>query len=233
MKGNIPRAVSELASAIVWACVAVSMTMVPTLVRLQAQTATPLIEARFVQTRVSKAHLDSPVVIQEGTYFLAQDGRYRIERRNERASTAEIVDFRQRRRAVLDLIGKTAIVGSMSVLPPGTDTVPAVPMVVQPSAPSPRSERRETLGPRMISGGLVLEGYRFTVLRDGAQVDTFEVWEYRFPEHGLLPVLMEERFEDGREIMERRVTAVMTVPMSEELFSVPVDFAVVKRHPRP
>ncbi len=57
-------------------------------------------------------------------------------------------------------------------------------------------------------------------------VHTFEVWDYRFPDSRILPVILEQRIETPTTVDEQRVASSETKVVTLELFEIPDDFSV-------
>lgn len=190
-----------------------------------------VMKADFNVTRLVKGRDATPIDVETGAYFIASDGRYRIDSlllgTGERS--AEIVNFRENRRVVLDFALKQATVGSNSTVWGGPSSIrrPA------PGGPPTglNSESNMTrLGTRNVAG-LTLEGTLQTTTfygNDRLLVHTMELWTYRFPDPRILPIVMERRFEGPDEIVERRVHDVATIQMSSSIFEVPTDFTVTQ-----
>jgi hypothetical protein len=187
-----------------------------------------LIKARYVESKVSKDAGTAPVLVEEGTYLIDPEGRYRIERTRGGSRTAEIVDLRGNRRSALDLDRKVAVIGSMSEVLPGNFSLPGGPLVDE-SAGSPQRQRGETLATKVVAGGLALQGVRFTLKGAVGVTLTMENWYYRFSDRTMAPVMLELRFEDARSITVREVTDVAELPMDEGMFAVPLTFTVVRK----
>jgi hypothetical protein len=199
---------------------------------VQAQGATlEVVKVDFVRTLLKKAPAEAPTITEEGTYLIAPDGTYRVDKRSRGERTAEIVKFREKRRIALNLDTRQAVIGSNT---PGAWVVPpsAVPRGV-PGAPGglrPESRDRMDLGVRSL-GTLTLRGTLFTLVfsRGGSQiVHTIEIWDYRAPDPRNLPVILEERFESPDDIDERRITDVGTARIPPSMFEVPRGFAVTE-----
>jgi hypothetical protein len=188
-----------------------------------------LLSARYVETMEWKDASRAPAVVENGTCLIDPKGRYRIERLRGTSRTVEIVDVRQNRRSVLDLDKKRVVAGSRSEVSPGTRSLPGGPVIVE-SAGSGWRQRQggQTLGTKVIAGGLTVEGSRFVF--NIAQADarltlTQENWYYVFGDRRLGPVMMEQKFEVPNTITTREVTDVSELPMDESLFVVPASFA--------
>lgn len=200
--------------------------------RISAQTQTQtLITARYVETKVSKNATSAPVVVEEGTYFIDPAGRYRVERLQAGSRTAEVVDLREKRRTALDLDRKQAVSGLLSEIPPGTSSLPTAPIIAE-SAGSRQRQRGQSLGTKVIAGGLEVEGTRFVfnIEQRGARVTlTLDTWRHAFSDRTMAAVMLEQRFEDATTITTREVTDVSALQMDESLFVVPSDFTVVSK----
>jgi hypothetical protein len=196
--------------------------------RVTAQdTSLSVIKVDLSKTRIIKASGQSSN-IENGTYFFASDGKRRIEQTSNGVTRVEIVDFKAEKRIMLDLESKLATVGSPRSLwvAPSSSRRPI--LGGRPSGMEQASEMVK-LGTK-VTGGLTLEGTlqttTFTDKSGSGFVHTFELWAYRFPDPKLVPVILEERFEDSSEIIERRIDAVSTIQDSHGLFEIPTGFTI-------
>ena len=186
-----------------------------------------LVRTRYVETKLYKGASRAPVVLEEGTCTIDPDGRYRVERNRGGSRTAEVVDLRQNRRSDLDLDNKVAVVSPASGQNAGSTLIAGMPQVTDSEA-APQRQRGQDLGSRILASGLAVEGVRFTfnLRQSGSDVTLVqENWYYRFPDRRMSPVLLESRFEDGDTITTKRVVEVSQLPIDEEIFAVPADFA--------
>ena len=155
---------------------------------------------------VTKAHYEHTMqetgqplkIIETGTYNIASDGRYRIDRRSSDASTFELFDPVRRTRTVVNPEQQRAFVHNSSVpwisaragqMPrsiPGLDP-DKLNSLIEESLPEMRiignmglSPNQESLGTRTI-GILEIEGFRYAeTMANGTEV-SIELWFY-FPE---------------------------------------------------
>jgi len=221
---------SIVAASLLFTVVLLVWALSETRIAGQTQTRT-VIRAQYVETMLSKDGSRAPVVVEEGTYFIDPAGRYRVERLHGRSRTAEIVDSREKRRTALDLDRKVGVSGSLSDVAPGTASLPTAP-IVEEWAGSRQRTRGQTLGTKVIAGGLEVEGIRFVwnTVQGGARVTlTMDTWRHAFSDRSMEPVLLELRFEDAKTITIREVTDVSEQPMDDSLFVAPSDFNVVSK----
>jgi hypothetical protein len=182
----------------------------------------------FARTRTTKATGES-VLLEQGTHFLAPDGRQRIDRNQSGFRTVEIMNYRQSQRIFLDVGAKTATVTSMK-LPFMIPNAPGQQAGTLPfTAPHQIESASAQLGDKYVSG-LLLHGQRDTFVHtvaDGSQVvHTIENWIYQFPNRRIMPAILEQRFEDANEIDERQITNASTIVGSDETFLIPNGFVV-------
>lgn len=190
-----------------------------------------VMRADFKVTRLVKGQDVVPIDVEEGTYFIAPDGRYRIDSLHlgTRERSTEIVKFGENRRIVLNPALKQATVGSNSTVWAG----PSSSHRAVPGGPPTglNSESNMTsLGTRNVAG-LVLEGTLQTTSFYGngrSLVHTMELWTYRFEDPRILPIVMERRFEGPDEIVERRIDGATTIEVSSSIFEVPADFTITQ-----
>lgn len=158
-------------------------------------------------------------VVEEGTYQIAPDGVYRIDRLDKATGTrtATIEDFRTSRRTTLHLDRREARIERSGALPRST-----------PSAWQQMDSQRVDLGTKQ-AGSLTLRGYRFTSVFAGPRgeiVHHNEVWSYMPDNPRIVPVILETRFDTPTGVEEQKVVAVDRVRVSRDIFSVPRTFKV-------
>ena len=194
-----------------------------------------IIQADFVRTRLVKGRDQTPSVVEEGSYFIAPDGRYRIDRVSNGVKTAEIVSHKEHKRIVLDFQTKRATLASSAILPltpPPTSSTATAPQIVPGGPPSGfRTDRNMVkLGTKSVGGLLTLQGFLQvnTYSGPGRQfVHTMELWDYRSPDAPRMPpIVMETRFEGPDEIEERRLGIVTTALAPRSSFEIPADFTI-------
>lgn len=170
--------------------------------------------------------------VEQGTYWLASDGRRRVERFNKVSGehTAELFSPKDLRQTAMNVDTKEAVVGpvggGMAIEPPSLKRGARHTGV--PSGLREVSRDRSDLGTKTV-GALVLRGSRVTLVFAGGgteRVHHIEMWEYRPADPRVLPVVLEMRFETPEEIDERRITAVTQTRVAASIFAVPSDFTV-------
>lgn len=174
--------------------------------------------------------------LEEGTYYIASDGTYRIDRVNLLRGgqrTAEIRRAGDARVTALNLDTHEARVhrpagGGMIVPPSTSDPVPSgVPGTWKRSGPL----QTVHLGTKDIDG-LKLEGTESSevlIMADGTrQTHRRQFWVYRPSDRHVIPIVVATRFEMPHGTDERRVTHVSSVQISADLFNVPSNFSTVQ-----
>lgn len=186
-----------------------------------------VINARFVRTLTRVADGQTQV-IAEGTITVAPSGSRRVDTVENGVRTAEILAANSGRRIALNLSARQAVIGSASgpVLPPsiGPRQVP----VGVPDGWSREEQPRQDLGTKTI-GVLVVNGTRFSTIlrRDGQQMlNVRDVWDYRFPDRSIVPVIMETRFETPDSVDERKIVDASAARVGAGFFEVPHGFSV-------
>jgi hypothetical protein len=190
-------------------------------------TVAEILRVSYVQTSILDEH---EKLVEQGTFSIAPDGRYRIDRQKDGVASAEIVDLRANRRVMLDLVKHTALTGTMMMAPivPGSRQRP---VLEQPGLPTVEELNRSTvsLGTKVVNG-LVLEGTMETITSRKPSgsliVNRAEMWAYRLPDNGI--ILVERRFSGDDWVDDRRIVDVNRVQSSDELFKIPAGFAVVE-----
>jgi hypothetical protein len=181
----------------------------------------------YTTTRLVRATGET-VVVETGTYYLAPDGRQRIEHVKNGVETAEIIDYRADKRIALDLARREAVVGSNRTVG-AFPRLPGQPEIGGPTGAVGQNVSRAALGTRDVQG-LSLEGTRmiFTLTKaDGTVlVYTADLWAYRFANRHLVPVILEERFDADKDIVERRIENVTTVRVPGTWFAIPPGFQI-------
>ena len=189
----------------------------------------------FTVTRFVPGSDVQPIPTEEGAFFIAPDGRYRVESLNRATGerTAQIVKFRENRRIVLNLGRKQATIGSNpATLAVPSGSRPAVPSGI-PIVKGNAKSKMTSLGTKIVSG-LVLEGSIQITSSSGngeSFVHTTELWAYRFDDPRILPIVMELRFEAAEEVVERRIDRVATIRLSPTIFEVPTGFTITRLNP--
>ncbi len=195
---------------------------------LLSSQAADAVQVHVRTTRVQKSNPADPVIVEMGTYLIARDGRYRVDKRTPRGEhVAEIVDYRSNRVVKLDLKGRQAIIGSNRAYFAGPGVKGPVPGG-PPSGLSPSSDMVD-LGERVVSG-VTLRGVRQTNVfsaTDQSFVHTMELWNYTFPDPRIPPILVEQRFEGPDEIVETRIEQVESTIAADDAFAIPRNFTVV------
>jgi hypothetical protein len=201
----------------------------------------PATQITYETTSTRKAD-SSRTVVEEGTYTVLADGRYRIDKVKNGSHTAVIVT--RDARTAMNLDTKQAHVGAAAaggyVRAPGeTSPVPPPPpnpsnAMKPPTSVSPSemgNVQKGTVLDTKTVYGLTLEGRRFVHTVNGPAgeptlVFTHEVWFYRFPDPHLVPEILETRMDGPKEVIEQRVIDVQHVQVPATKFAVPANFTV-------
>lgn len=150
-----------------------------------------------------------------------------------RLLTAEILNQRERRRITLNYALKQAVIGSSGLLwsPPASRPRP-VPAPEAPRGWTVQSQDSVDLGTKTF-GALTLHGQRDTVVFSGRgagqgvqRIHTFEVWDYRFRDRSLVPVIVELRIETPDDVDDQHITRVTTTRVPHSTFEIPADFTL-------
>ena len=186
-----------------------------------------VIEAHYVSTTQREDGNQAPRVVEEGTYVIAPDGRYRIDRVNDGERTAEIMIFAENARIALNYEMERAVIGPMNL----RWSAPSArgPRLVPGGAGGPRGISKETselsLGKKAV-GSLLLEGTRYEhVLTGSGETHVFELWVHHFLDPDLLPIIVEQRIETSTSVDERRLTGSWRTQVPRDVFEIPVDFS--------
>ena len=199
----------------------------------------------------------SPQVTETGTYSIAVDGRYRVDRRSPDAATFEIFDPAKGTRTIVNLDQRRAFVqtkpfammsgpagqmpGNLHGLDPdriGSIVEEHIPEMRQPGNMA-LMPGQEFLGKRTI-GIIEVEGIRSVeTLPDGTEI-SYEMWLYfrgsaaTLTPGGapMLPLQLEHRFVLPGLVEEKRVTGVTSAYVSTDLFAVPESIPIVRERPR-
>ena len=218
--------------AIIVAVTILAVCAILSVVRAQG-TALDVIKANYTRTLTTTA-TGQTVVTEEGTYQIAPDGTYRIDRVDHRHNderTAEIQRFRDRKRIMLNIETKEAAIGSNGWA--GALMVPPSSSRPQPGFPPLRedSKDRVDLGTKIVAG-LTLRGTRTTLVSSNKSavsiVHTSEIWAYHAPDPRIIPVILELRIESPYDIDDSHITDVTTARVSQDIFDVPRDFTIRK-----
>jgi hypothetical protein len=177
-----------------------------------------VVKVNYVRT-VTDGTTGGTKVVEEGTYQIAPDGVYRIDRLDKTTGTrtATIEDFRTNQRTTLNLDRGEAHVGSTTVVPRGA-----------PSAWKQMDGQAVDLGTKQ-AGSLTLKGRRFTHVFAGPRgqiVHHNEVWSYHHADPKIIPVILELRFDTPTGVEEQKVVGVERVKASRDIFSVPKTFKI-------
>ncbi len=187
----------------------------------------PFVKAEYRIVQVSKDAPADPVIVEEGTYLIDRQGRYRIDRYRGTAHTAEIVDHVRRERSALDMDRKLVVTWSAGGPRSEWPALPSGPIPVE-SLASGQSQRGEPMGIKAIPGGLTLEGVRFifNIDQGGAPVTlTMERWYLPFNDRTRPPVMLETRFEDAVSVTTHEVVSAKEIPADERAFTIPRSFS--------
>jgi len=198
----------------------------------QAPQSVTVIRAEYVQTRSSRTNGASVSDVEDGVYFLAADGRYRIDRHRTEGQRTEIVDVIRNRQVVLDFVSRVATVGSRGPLLT-TPSVPGAALKTGRGGPPPGATFDVSIPARLGAkqiGELTLYGTRttFRISVPGGQTTTSvnEIWDYHVSDPGVFPIIIEYRFETGDDVTERRLTSAMRAEVPVSTFDVPDGFTI-------
>ena len=179
----------------------------------------------WVETEVLKQAGQVPIIRESGTMYIAPDGRVldekRIYRGSEETLVVRLLDHANNTKLVLDFDRKVAV---------------RTPLRRKTTRRGPRSytvgptlvtdNRKAPLGEKTVDG-ITLEGDRQTMnlnTPNGTIFVAHETWIYRLDVHPAAIIVMEHRYEGGNSIMDRRITQVRTVTISEDMLELPDDF---------
>jgi hypothetical protein len=179
-----------------------------------------VLKVDYVRTRTDAAS-GTTSTLEEGTYRIAPDGVFRIDRLNKATGTRSATIEGHEQRTTLDVERREARTEANTTVPGG-----------MPSAwQSVGGTQRTDLGTKQV-GGVTLRGYRFTSVlaspRRGQIVHHNEVWSYMPADPKIIPVMLELRFESPVGVEEQKVVAVEKVTASKDIFRVPKTFTTVK-----
>ena len=173
-----------------------------------------VLKVEVVRTRTDAAS-GMTSTLEEGTYQIAPDGVYRVDRLNKATGKRSATIEDSGRRTTLDADRREARVEASNLIPQGT-----------PSAWQEIDTQRVDLGTKQ-AGGLTLRGYRFTSVLAGPRgqiVHHNEVWSYMPADPKIVPVILELRFDSPVGVEEQKVVAVEKVKVSPDIFRVPRTF---------
>jgi hypothetical protein len=174
-----------------------------------------VLKVDYVRTRTD-ATSGTTSTLEEGTYRIAPDGVFRIDRLNKATGTRSATIEGHQQRTTLDVERREARTEANTTVPGG-----------MPSAWQAVGETQRTdLGTKQV-GGLTLRGYRFTsVLASprGQIVHHNEVWSYMPADPKIIPVMLELHFESPLGVEEQKVVAATKVKVSPDIFRVPRTF---------
>ena len=182
-----------------------------------------VVRVDFVVTTHEKGSASFPEIVEEGSYFIAPDGRTRIEGTQKGVSSVELRNHSDNSWFSLDLDEKHAIGARATVAVGGAPTGD-----FDVGRSQVRSPLTIQLGTKTV-GALTLEGSRRTsnvTMGAVSAIFTSESWMYRFPNARILPLLLEFRHVGFVEITEQRVLAATEVEVPASIFEVPADFTV-------
>ena len=178
-----------------------------------------VIKADFIETEFIPGKDKVPTVRSEGTYFIASDGRHRIERTTNGVRSVEIINFVGKTHIILDEQKKLATIGSTStVMIPNVKIVPA-----PPAPPSNVPQLRRDLGTKTI-GRLTLRGTLLSGPGPTGDMQTHELWDYRFSDPHMIPILLERRIDSPDLVADQHLVNVSTVQAPPSIFEIPADF---------
>ena len=173
-------------------------------------------KVEFVHTRTDAA-TGVTSSLEEGSYQIAPDGVYRVDRLNKATGQRSATIEDGGRRTTLDADRREARVEASNIIPRGT-----------PSAwQEVGTTQRTDLGTKQV-GGLTLRGYRFTSVLAGPRgqqiVHNNEIWSTVSTTPKVAPVILELRFESPAGIEEQKVVKIEKVKVSPDIFRVPRTF---------
>lgn len=190
-----------------------------------------VIQVDFATTVRSAERAWADVETEHGTYWIAQDGRYRIDtvypESGERIS--EIFSLSNKQKVKLHLDEKWGVVSSTAR--PSAGPAPRGRALPIPGGPPSRARTQSnmaSIGTKEI-GGLKLAGLRDTIAisQDGETfTHTVEMWGYQLANRKLPPILLEQSFSAPDEVSHRRITHVARTEVEAGIFDVPQGFTV-------
>ena len=209
-------------------------------------------EAHYEHTRQYAG--ESQEIVETGTYTIASDGRYRVDRRSSDTFTFEIFDPVEGTRTIVNPAQERAFAyggPAPGAMIPGSRRPQGAP-VIDPDKMAELAEeslsdlrmmgnlaigpKQEYLGTRAV-GIIELEGVRQKEIIGNGMEISMESW-FRFPGRAgagsvpIAPILMEYRSMLPGLIEERRLIRVAPAYVSADIFDVPDSIPITRESPR-
>ncbi len=203
-----------LSTVTLWAVAAIGLASIAALNTGESRLS--VIEANYTKTSLTIVDGQETTTDEVGRFRIAADGRYRVD---------YTVGGRDK-----TLIRNAD--GGTSTLDHGLREVTHGPSPFPVSSlPLDLPDVQATtlsLGTKTI-GEVVLNGTQMTkvVNTAGGRVSqTLEIWDYRFDDSRLLPIVLEESYESGGTSEDQHIVDAFSVVVSDDLFDVPSGYTV-------